>query len=202
MLRRTVANRSKSRRFTVLNGCSSKNGTTVAMRSARRFTEKRRSCSRWLSWRLLSMTYPHPNSSMRSSSADLDDRGLGDRELVLDLPAESATRVAHHRDREAAFAVDEADDPLLDHLAFPADCPHRTDFHCPRRTLSRGCDTYERVPPDTRGFQHIASCTQFVTALRGNSLAREVYYLRTVIVTAAVYRGLGSELRLAANPSP
>jgi hypothetical protein len=27
-------------------------------------------------------------------------------------------------------------------------------------------------------------------------------YLRTVIVTAAVYRGLGSELRLAANPSP
>jgi hypothetical protein len=26
--------------------------------------------------------------------------------------------------------------------------------------------------------------------------------LRTVIVTAAVYRGFGSELRLSANPSP
>ena len=39
--------------------------------------------------------------------------GLGHRELVLDLPAESTTRVPNHRDREAAFTVDEADDPLL-----------------------------------------------------------------------------------------
>jgi hypothetical protein len=31
---------------------------------------------------------------------------------------------------------------------------------------------------------------------------KEFRYLRTVIVTAAVYRGLSSELRLAANPSP
>ena len=31
---------------------------------------------------------------------------------------------------------------------------------------------------------------------------KEFRYLRTVIVTAAVYWGLGSELRLAANPSP
>ena len=31
---------------------------------------------------------------------------------------------------------------------------------------------------------------------------KEFRYLRTVIVTAAVYRGLGSELRLTANPSP
>src|SRR5262249_680039 len=31
---------------------------------------------------------------------------------------------------------------------------------------------------------------------------KEFRYLRTVIVTAAVYRGLGSELRFAANPSP
>jgi hypothetical protein len=30
---------------------------------------------------------------------------------------------------------------------------------------------------------------------------KEFRYLRTVIVTAAVYRGLVSELRLAANPS-
>ena len=30
---------------------------------------------------------------------------------------------------------------------------------------------------------------------------KEFRYLRTVIVTAAVYRGFGSELRLAANPS-
>ena len=31
---------------------------------------------------------------------------------------------------------------------------------------------------------------------------KEFRYLRTVIVTAAVYRGLGSELRHTANPSP
>ena len=31
---------------------------------------------------------------------------------------------------------------------------------------------------------------------------KEFRYLRTVIVTAAVHRGFGSELRLAANPSP
>ena len=31
---------------------------------------------------------------------------------------------------------------------------------------------------------------------------KEFRYLRTVIVTAAVYRGFGSELRVAANPSP
>ena len=43
---------------------------------------------------------------------------LGDRELVLDLPAETAPSVAHHADREAAFTVDEADDPLLDTWPF------------------------------------------------------------------------------------
>ena len=31
---------------------------------------------------------------------------------------------------------------------------------------------------------------------------KEFRYLRTVIVTAAVYRGFGSDLRLAAKPSP
>ena len=31
---------------------------------------------------------------------------------------------------------------------------------------------------------------------------KEFRYLRTVIVTAAVYRGFGSKLRLAANLSP
>jgi hypothetical protein len=44
--------------------------------------------------------------------------GLGDRELVLDLPAEEAPAVSHHRDREAALAVNEPDDPLLDAWPF------------------------------------------------------------------------------------
>ena len=45
-------------------------------------------------------------------------RCLGDRELVLDLPAESTPRVADYRYREATFAVDEADGPLLDAWPF------------------------------------------------------------------------------------
>ena len=45
-------------------------------------------------------------------------RRLGDRELVLDLPAEEAPGIAHDRDRETAFAVDEADDPLLETWPF------------------------------------------------------------------------------------
>ena len=45
-------------------------------------------------------------------------RRLGDRELVLDLPAEEAPGIAHDRDRETAFAVDEADDPLLEPWPF------------------------------------------------------------------------------------
>ena len=43
---------------------------------------------------------------------------LGHRELMLDLPAETATWVAHYRDRKAAFTVDEADDPLLNTWPF------------------------------------------------------------------------------------
>jgi hypothetical protein len=35
----------------------------------------------------------------------------------------------------------------IPHSRFPADCPHRTDCHCP---------TNGRVPPDTRSFQHTA----------------------------------------------
>ena len=37
---------------------------------------------------------------------------------MLDLPAESAPRVANHGDREAALTVDEADDPLLNTWPF------------------------------------------------------------------------------------
>ena len=45
-------------------------------------------------------------------------RCLSHRELVLDLPAESAPGVANHGNREAALTVDEADDPLLDTWPF------------------------------------------------------------------------------------
>jgi hypothetical protein len=56
---------------------------------------------------------------------------------------------------------------------FPADCPHRSDCHCPY--------FIGRVPPDTRMFQQTAGFDNGQWKL-------------TVIVTAAVYRGLASEL--------
>jgi len=56
---------------------------------------------------------------------------------------------------------------------------------------------HERVPADTRGFQHLASCTHQDHSCEGQlpGARSGLYYLRTVIVTAAVYWGLGSELR-------
>jgi hypothetical protein len=84
--------------------------------------------------------------------------GLDDGEFVLYLPAEPTPGVSHHRDREASFAVDEADDPLLS--TWPFLLIDRTaqifTAHC--HIVPNGCDS-ERVLTDTRCFQHLASCT-------------------------------------------
>ena len=74
-------------------------------------------------------------------------RRLGHRELVLDLPAESASRVANHGDREAALAVDEADDPLLDTWPFLLIARTGRIVTSHAFTLARGCDTdeYRRI---------------------------------------------------------
>ena len=60
-------------------------------------------------------------------------------------------------------------------LVFPADCLHRTDFHC---SLSRKRLANE-YQSDTQVFQHIA----------------KFYNYDWFIVTAAVYRGFGRKLR-------
>ena len=73
-------------------------------------------------------------------------RSLGDRELVLDLPAESASRVAHYRDREAALAVNEPDDPLLDAWPFLLIARTGRIVTVHAQTLQRGCDRqYRRI---------------------------------------------------------
>ena len=64
------------------------------------------------------MMHPHPEQLEELDERRPRRRGLGDGELVLDLPAEPTPGVAHHRDREAPFAVDEADSPLLDAWPF------------------------------------------------------------------------------------
>ena len=96
---------------------------------------------------------------------------LRHRELMLDLPAESTGCVAHHRDRESAFAVDEADDPLLDTWPFLLIVRTERIFTDHERN-PRGRVRHERVPSDARSFQQIASCTLRVTTKRGNPLAR------------------------------
>lgn len=49
----------------------------------------------------------------------------------------------------------------------------------------------------------LRQCPDRYTFRAGQNLPdKEFRYLRTVIVTAAVYWGFSSELRLAANPSP
>ena len=73
-------------------------------------------------------------------------RRLGDRELVLDLPAEEAPGIAHDRDRETAFAVDEADDPLLEPWPFLLIARTGRVVTGHGRTLQRGWDSqYRRI---------------------------------------------------------
>ncbi len=49
----------------------------------------------------------------------------------------------------------------------------------------------------------LRQCSGRYTIRAGRNLPdKEFRYLRTVIVTAAVHRGFGSQLRLAANRSP
>ncbi len=81
---------------------------------------------------------------------------------------------------------------MLNNSAFPADCPHRTDFHCLE-------GEYFTFLASTAGFSEFPAYSQlhfqnhfWKGQCPGTYRAR---YLRTVIVTAAVYRGLGSELR-------
>src|SRR2546427_12719271 len=79
-----------------------------------------------------------------------------------------------------------SEDSRAEARVFPADCPHPTHFHC-------------RLSASSAGFSEFPAYGQMRTAslpMRGAAI-----YLRTVIVTAAVYRGLDSKLRPKANLS-
>ena len=72
---------------------------------------------------------------------------------------------------------------------------------------SQGLSVYVRVTGIFTGATNSLSplrrqCPNRYSIRAGRNLPdKEFRYLRTVIVTAAVYRGFDSELRLAANPS-
>src|ERR687887_1238931 len=146
---------------------------------------------------------PTPEQPLQEFECGPRRCGLGDRELVLDLPAEEAPGISHDRDREAALAVNEPDDPLLDAWPFLLIVRTGRIVTVHAVTLQRGRDRqYRQIH---RSFQHIADCTSTRRRVEGQHLGHVPgFYLSTVIVTAAVYWRLGSELRPAsrANPSP
>src|SRR5437870_1014464 len=111
---------------------------------------------------------------------------------MLDLPAESAHLVSHHRDRKATFTVDEADDPLLNTWPFLLIVRTGWIFTEHGHIFSRRCDTvneYHRI----HGVSSIWPAALHASPHEGATPSHvRVFYLRTVIVTAAVYRGLGS----------
>ena len=84
---------------------------------------------------------------------------LRHRKPRLHLPAQRHRSISLDRAAETAFAVDEADDPLL--YPWPFLLIVRTgrivtahDDH-PKKGSRQ-----ERVPPDSRSFQHLANCTR------------------------------------------
>ena len=87
---------------------------------------------------------PAPEHLLEEFERRSGRRRLGDRELVLDLPAEEAPGIAHDRDREAAFAVDEADDPLLETWPFLLIARTGRVVTGHGRTLARGWDSQYR----------------------------------------------------------
>src|SRR5207237_1764662 len=111
-----------------------------------------------IAWSMLPDDVPAPEHLKEVLERRPRRRGLGDGELVLDLPAEPTPGVGHHRDREASFAVDETDDPLLSTWPFLLIDRTGQIFTAHRHIVPEGYDS-ERVLTDTRCFQHLASCT-------------------------------------------
>ena len=85
------------------------------------------------------------------------------------------------------------------------------EFLASLQSYSKGAQGLSVLPRVLGIFTEIAVSLSPWPRQRGNRYAiragrnlpdKEFRYLRTVIVTAAVYRGFGSPLRLAANGSP
>jgi hypothetical protein len=98
-------------------------------------------------------------------------------EARLDLPTNATRGVPKDWNAEAAFTVDEADDPLCNTWPFLLIVrAGRIVTHA--LTLPRGSDS-KWVAPDTRSFQQIASCTLRNYFREGQTRARfRAFYLR------------------------
>ena len=130
-------------------------------------------------------------------------------ELVRDLPAgfigasASSASLAHEADREASFSVYKTNNPATSDQSF------LLIFRITRHvvTVDISSDVFSSA-----GYPGFPAYSQMLTTpllmrgaancLKDISMSFRPRYLRTVIVTAAVYRGLGSRLRPKANLSP
>ena len=142
-----------------------------------------------------------PEHLLRSSSAGLDGAAWVTENSCWTCQPRRHSGVAHDRDRETAFAVDEADDPLLE--PWPFLLIARTG-----RVTGMAAPYCEGGTASTAGYWGFPAYSRLhfdgVAAPRGRTWCTfQVVYLSTVIVTAAVYWRC-SELRPAsrANPSP
>ena len=128
-----AANRSKSAGFTT-SGWRSKNGTTRPS-SSRNRVDGDRSTPRWSC--PLARTVPQPKKWINASSTARCRVVLVHVEDGMKLPSASgpSVRVAVDRRRRSNPLRRRSRPPNAHRaratsLRFPADCPHRTDFHC------------------------------------------------------------------------
>jgi hypothetical protein len=116
--------------------------------------------------------------------------------LVAGLVADPSSPVGltDEADGEATFSVYETDDP-----AVKLDQPFLLIARTVQIFTARTHENKVRRVPD--GYSGFPAYSRMLTTLL--PMRRAAFYLRTVIVTAAVYRGLVSELRRpkTANPS-
>jgi hypothetical protein len=110
---------------------------------------------------------------------------------LVALPARPA-RLPDEADREASFSVYKAD--------YPAKLDQSFLLIVRTRHVVTIVNAESDVTMSSAGYSEFPAYSQMHTALLPARGAAN--YLRTVIVTAAVYRGLGLKLRPKANLSP
>ena len=137
----------------------------------------------------------HPEEALELVQARHALRALRHRELMSHLVAGSVAAstspatLAGEADREASFSVYKTNNPAL--LPQPFLLVFRTV-----RIVTAHHQSVGRVPDGYSGFPAYSRMQSTLLPVRWATI-----YLRTVIVTAAVYRGLVSVLRVTPNTS-
>jgi hypothetical protein len=137
----------------------------------------------------------HPEEALELIQTGNALRALRDRELMSHLIAGSvaasvtSAALADETDREASFSVYKTNNPAL--LPQPFLLVFRTV-----RIVTAHHQSVGRVPDGYSGFPAYSRMQSTLLPVWWATI-----YLRTVIVTAAVYRGLASVLRVAPNTS-